>query len=318
VRVAWYDERSPGEEQTLAGRSPRRCALQPSSTTAGVPKLRRGRRRLRVRQLLGWGVHLYTALGLVAAGGIAVALLHPSPESFRISFLLMAAAILIDATDGTLARLVRVKEVLPGFDGARLDDLIDFQTYTSLPLLLLYQAHILPPGQEAWLLAPLLASAYGFSQVSAKTADGYFLGFPSYWNLVAFYLYLFQPPAGWTIALLLVFSLLTFVPAVYLYPTRRGGKLNRLTNWLGAVWGLLLVWLLYRLPSETTNGQYADEWTRLLGVVSLAYPIYYLAASWGISLNRRMRSAEQRRLHGQSGAEPERQTRPGPQPIQDE
>ena len=40
-----------------------------------------------------------------------------------------------------------------------------------------------------WLLAPLLASAYGFCRKQAKTDDGYFLGFPSYWNIVAFYCY---------------------------------------------------------------------------------------------------------------------------------
>src|SRR5207253_3698058 len=137
-------------------------------------------------------VHFCTALGLVAAAGIAAALAKPSPGAFRLCFVLMLVAMVIDATDGTLARLVRIKEVLPGFDGRRLDDLIDFQTYTTLPLLLIYQAKILPAGQEAWLLLPLLASAYGFSQTCAKTSDGYFLGFPSYWNLVAFYLYVLQ------------------------------------------------------------------------------------------------------------------------------
>ena len=95
----------------------------------------------------------------------------------------------VDATDGTLARLVRIKKAVPSFDGRRLDDLIDFQTYTCLPLLLIWSAGLLPPGQEAWLLFPLAASAYGFCQVQAKTDDGYFLGFPSLWNVVAMYLY---------------------------------------------------------------------------------------------------------------------------------
>src|SRR5207249_737286 len=110
-------------------------------------------------------------------------------DAFRWSFVLMLVATLIDATDGTLARRVRIKEVLPGFDGRKLDDLVDFLTYTTLPLLLIWRAQLLPAGQDAWLLCPLLASAYGFCQVAAKTADGYFLGFPSLWNVVAFYLY---------------------------------------------------------------------------------------------------------------------------------
>jgi phosphatidylcholine synthase len=245
-----------------------------------------------LRQVLGWGIHFYTALGLVAAAGMAVALLNPSPASFKLAFLLMIVATLIDATDGTLARLVRVKEALPGFDGTRLDDLIDFQTYTSLPLLLIYQARLLPEGQEAWLVVPLLASAYGFCQVSAKTTDGYFLGFPSYWNLVALYLYLLQPAPEVSIGVLLLFAALTFVPIRYLYPARRGGRLNRLTNQLGVMWCALLVWILWRLPDNLTGARQADDLTALLTGLSLLFPIYYLAASWATDLRRLSRRRE--------------------------
>jgi len=235
------------------------------------------------RQLLAWGVHFYTALGLVAAAGIAVCILKGDPASFRLAFILMLVATLIDATDGTLARRVRVKEVLPGFDGRRLDDLIDFQTFTTLPLLLLLQAHILPAGHEAWLLLPLLASAYGFCQVAAKTDDGFFLGFPSYWNAIAFYLYVLQPPALVTILLLVTFSVFTFVPMRYLYPTQ-GGRLNRLTNLLAGVWVALFVWVLVRLPAENTAGRHANDETRVLTLITLVFPVYYLGASWIISV----------------------------------
>ena len=46
--------------------------------------------------------------------------------------------------------------------------------------------------------APVLASAYGFAQTDAKTDDDFFLGFPSYWNVVAIYLWLLDvsPLAG--------------------------------------------------------------------------------------------------------------------------
>jgi phosphatidylcholine synthase len=252
------------------------------------------------RRFLAWCVHGYTALGLVAAGGMAVAILDGRPAAFRLAFLLMMVATLIDATDGTLARLVKVKEVLPGFDGRRLDDLIDFQTYTSLPLLLVWQAQLLPPGQEAWLLVPLLASAYGFCQVSAKTDDGYFLGFPSYWNVVAFYLYMLRPHHAVTIGILVFFGLLTFLPLRYLYPTHRG-RLNRWTNQLGAAWAVLLIWILVRLPADPPEGQSVDDFTLLLTVVSLAFPLYYLVVSWVISWRIIRRARRQRRLHAMSG-----------------
>jgi phosphatidylcholine synthase len=237
------------------------------------------------RHFLAWCVHFYTALGLVAAAGIALAIIEGSPATFRLAFWLMLIATVIDGTDGAFARLVRVKEVLPGFDGRRLDDLVDFQTYTSLPLLLIWRANILAP-EHAWcLLIPLLASAYGFCQVSAKTGDGYFLGFPSYWNLVAFYLYVLQPLPEWlALGTLLLFSFLTFVPSRYLYPSQRG-LLNRVTTTLGAAWACLLIGILGMLPAhKPAEDQFADDRTRWLALVSLTYPLYYIVVSWVISV----------------------------------
>ena len=248
------------------------------------------------KKFFAWCVHFYTALGLVAAGGIAASISIGTPATFRLAFALMLLATIIDATDGTLARYVRVKEVLPGFDGRRLDDLIDFRTYTSLPLLLIWQAQLLPEGHDAWLLVALVSSAYGFCQVHAKTDDGYFLGFPSYWNIIAFYLYVVQPP-GWIVAgVILFFAFLTFVPARYLYPTHRG-RLNRWTNQLGAVWCVLLIWILIQLSTERIDGQTADATTRLLTWISLAFPAYYLGVSWYISLRLVLRA---KRMHAQT------------------
>ena len=151
------------------------------------------------RKLFAWAVHAYTALGLVCAAFIAVLIVRGGDESFRMAFLLMIVATTIDATDGWLARRARVGEVLPEFDGRRLDDLIDFLTYTCLPLFLVWRAGLLGDSYQAWLLVPLIASAYGFCQAQAKTDDNYFLGFPSYWNIAALYLYLLRvPPAGIT------------------------------------------------------------------------------------------------------------------------
>jgi phosphatidylcholine synthase len=256
-----------------------------------------GRRR-QVRQFLAWCVHFYTALGLVAAAGIAFAIVQGTPASYRLAFFLMLIATVIDATDGTLARLVRVKEVLPGFDGRRLDDLIDFQTYTSLPLLLIWRAGLIAP-EHAWcLVVPLLASAYGFCQTSAKTDDGYFLGFPSYWNLVAFYLYVLGPPEWLSLSLLFGLAFLTFVPARYLYPTQRG-RLNQFSNLLGAVWAGLLAWILVRLPEDVFPGQAGDGFTRGLALVSLFYPIFYMSVSWLITWHYwQLRRARRRRGQG--------------------
>jgi phosphatidylcholine synthase len=236
--------------------------------------------------LWAWLAHLYTALGLVAAAGIAVFIVRGDVASFRWAFVLMLVATLIDATDGTLARLARVKDVLPEFDGRRLDDIIDFMTFTALPLLLVWRAEILP-DQVAWcLLVPLVASAYGFCQSSAKTDDGYFFGFPSYWNIVAFFLYALQPPAWVSVAILVSLAVLTFVPTRYLYPSQ-AGRLNRLTGALGLVWFWLPLWVLFHLPnSNAAHANPLSPRTRWLAVMSLWYPVYYMLASWWTSFRR--------------------------------
>ena len=162
--------------------------------------------------------------------------------------------------------------------------LIDFLTYTCLPLLLIWRAELVPAGQAGWLLAPLLASAYGFCQVAAKTNDGFFLGFPSYWNLVAFYLYLLHPPEWASLGLILFLAAMTFVPCRYLYPTHRG-RLNRITLQLGILWAIFPIWILARMSSdENPANTAANESIRPLVLLSMTYPVYYLMLSWGISL----------------------------------
>jgi hypothetical protein len=87
------------------------------------------------------------------------------------------------------ARRYGVKERLPWFDGALLDNIVDYLTYVFAPMVLLLQSGYLPDGNAGTVIAalPLVASSYQFCRVDAKTDDHFFLGFPSYWNVVAFY-----------------------------------------------------------------------------------------------------------------------------------
>jgi phosphatidylcholine synthase len=233
-----------------------------------------------MRKITAWLVHCYTALGLVAAAGMAVFIVRGGAESFRWVIALMVVATFIDSTDGWMARRARVKEVLPQFDGRRLDDIIDFQTYTSLPLLFVWRAGLLPGNLSWWLLAPLLASVYGFSQSEVKTTDesdgnSFFVGFPSYWNIVAIYLYWLRPPLWLSLTVIVALAALTFVPSLYLYTTR-GGRFSRVTNLLCLVWGVTLALIL--------AGAFEDPRPFMWG--SLAFPIYYFVASWAITLGR--------------------------------
>lgn len=229
-----------------------------------------------MKKLFAWFAHLYTAMGLVCAAGMAVLIVRGDEASLRRGFVLMMVATAIDATDGWLARLARVKHVLPGFDGAALDNLIDFHTYTTLPLLLVWRAGILPGGLAWLLLFPLLASAYGFSQVDAKTDDGFFLGFPSYWNIVALYLYLLRPPVWASATLISVFATLTFVRTPYVYSTR-GGPLAKTMNAGAVVYFVAIGVALFARAGVS----------RVVTAASLVYPALYLALSAAVTVRRR-------------------------------
>jgi len=218
-------------------------------------------------QIVAWSVHAYTASGAVAG---FLALRATFLGRARDAFLWMLVAVLIDATDGTLARAVEIKRVLPWFDGAKLDDIVDYFTFVIVPVVFLYHLHLLPVwGTLLFVALPLLASAYGFCQAAAKTPDFFFTGFPSYWNIVAFYLYAGQTPLWLNGTLICVLSLFVFIPIRYLYPTRTV-PFRRLTNLLGGLWvGVLLV-LLWQFPTPSS-------W---LVLFSLYYPLYYTALSF--------------------------------------
>lgn len=243
-------------------------------------------------RLGAWAVHAYTALGLLLALAMAILIVDGSPPALRLVFICMLAATVIDATDGTLARWAQVKQVLPGFDGRRLDDLIDFLTYAFFPLLLLWRCGVLPEPAWLWIALPLLAAGYGFSQTHAKTADGYFLGFPSYWNVVAFYLYLMPWPGWVAVTLLQALAVLTFIPLRYLYPSQ-GGRLNRWTCFLGAVWAAAVLWLLWKMPTAQHPFSLPSAEHPTLGIayLSLGYPGYYLFASWLVDWRQRRRKS---------------------------
>jgi phosphatidylcholine synthase len=223
-----------------------------------------GSTRLR---LAGLALHAYTASGTVLALLIVIAAIDG--DAVRALWLGLAALV-IDGTDGMIARRLRVKETIPWFDGARLDDIVDYLTYAFAPIVLLWTGDYLPHGALGAVLAalPLLASSYQFCRVDAKTDDHFFLGFPSYWNVVAFYVVVLGLSPTATGIILLVCSILVFVPVKYVYPsrTRVFRSMNLLTT---AIWLAAYALLLAQMPNPNP----------LVVAVSLAYLVYYGALS---------------------------------------
>ncbi len=221
-----------------------------------------------------WMVHVYTASGTVLAMLTVIAVLEG--ETVRALWLGLAAMV-VDGTDGMLARHLEVKRWVPWFDGALLDNIVDYLTYAFTPMVLLWSTGYLGDGTSATLLAvmPLLASAYQFCRVDAKTEDHLFLGFPSYWNVVAFYVIVLDLEPTAVAVLLTACAALVFIPVGYVYPSRTD-TLRGLTLVLTTLWLVSYAVLLSQLPSPSTI------WL----TISLVYVVYYVALSLHLTARR--------------------------------
>jgi phosphatidylcholine synthase len=230
-------------------------------------------------RLAGAAVHLYTASGSVLGLFIVFAAFEGHVKT---ALWLGLATLFIDGTDGMLARHFRVKETIPWFDGALLDNIVDYLTYVFAPIVLLWTAGYLPDGAFGRIVAalPLLASCYQFCRVDAKTSDHFFLGWPSYWNVLAFYVIVLDLGKLVTAAVLVLFAVLVFVPIRYLYPSRMSA-LRGVTLTLTLVWLVSYAVLVVQLP-------HPNPW---VVAVSLGYMAYY----WGLSIWMTARGAGARR-----------------------
>ena len=227
------------------------------------------------RRLAAALVHVYTASGVLLAFAATVEICSAAPDP-RYVFLALATAVLVDATDGPLARRAEVKRWMPSIDGRAIDDIVDYLTYTFVPLLLVWRMGWLPEPAVLWIAPALVASLFGFANTAAKDeTGGFFLGFPSYWNVVAFYAGFVHTLYGpWVnAAALLLFSLLTVLPVRFLYPNLapkpwRAPLIVGALAWLG-----MMLWLLRDYPM-------AEPWMVWL---SLIYPAFYFGLSYHLA-----------------------------------
>lgn len=217
-----------------------------------------------------WLVHLLTASGAFF-GLLAVMALHLGRPVAALWW--MAVTVAIDSVDGTLARKLQVKKRVPQIDGSLLDNVVDYFTWAIVPACFVLMGDLL---DRPWhlLAACVIAvcSAYQFSRVDAKTGDHTFGGFPSYWNILILYLFLFEPSQAVTLSAIFICGVACFFPLRFLYPSRTAWmpRINLALSWL---WGGLLLAALLSYP----------EHHRFWGSISLVYVMYYLVASLWIT-----------------------------------
>lgn len=208
---------------------------------------------------------------MTATGAVVglMAIIAIARHQWLLAFAWMAVSVAIDSVDGMCARAVRVKQVLPHFDGALLDNIVDYFTYVIVPASFLYETHSVPTGfnlVSAMLIT--LASAYQFCQIDAKTHDYCFKGFPSYWNVLAFYLFMLDWSEWVNLAIIIALVVGVFVPVKYLYPSRTL-FLRSLNIALVVAWALVVVGAMGLYP----------QGHRPLLYLSLVYIAYYFIMS---------------------------------------
>lgn len=233
------------------------------------------------QKVAAWMVHLFTASGLLVN---AFSLLRAvfGESDFDLFARLNWLAIFIDAVDGTFARAVEIKKVVPTYDGAMLDNIIDFQTFSVLPALAIITFELVEGemAQYAAATAILLASAYQFCQTVAKTSEA-FVGFPSYWNIVVFYIYYLKWNSAVALSLIFGCAVLSFIPIHFVYPTRTK-ELHYVSHVGAYLWSGLMVF-----PTVVPDSAYVKPCL----YVSFVYVIYYIALSVVLDMRRRKAQA---------------------------
>jgi phosphatidylcholine synthase len=201
------------------------------------------------RKLLAWGVHIFTASGVVMGLLALVAVVN---RNWRGALLWLFVAVWVDTVDGKLARTIRVKEVLPDVDGRMLDYVIDFTNDVIVPTLLVYAAGLVPSSiRLVCCAAMLLVSCYHYTNLKAITSDFRFRGFPAMWNFVVFYIFVLELDPIWNVVIIAVFCSLHFIPIDFIYPTRTI-RLKELTFALVLVLAVVNLTILIQHPLRNT------------------------------------------------------------------
>jgi phosphatidylcholine synthase len=183
-----------------------------------------------------WAVHLLTASGAAIALAAAIA---AADQKWRLVFLLLGVAMLLDGIDGPLARKLDVKDRIPWFDGSTLDLVVDYSTYVLIPAFVLAQGGILskPYAIVSAIVVAVVGALY-FADTRMKTTEQAFRGFPAVWNAVVFQLMVFKFPEPVTLIIIAAFAVLSFAPVEFVHPVRVK-RWRPLTLTMAVAWGLL-------------------------------------------------------------------------------
>jgi len=194
----------------------------------------------------------------------------------------LIVAFIIDAVDGTFARLFKVQERLPHIDGKMMDYVIDFATYAIIPAFFFYEAKLTTDA----LLFPctaiiLFSSVLYYGKKKWVTEDFHFIGFPVLWNFVVFLMFFLLKTSPIVNAVaVVVLAIMHFLPIKFLYPSRTD-KLLYLNVTVISTLCIISLIALWQYPKEVPMLRYA----------AIAGCTYYLLISfWNTWQSKKIQS----------------------------
>ncbi len=192
-------------------------------------------------KLSGYAVHAYTATGAILGFLAMISTLNNDQVG---AFLFLGIALIVDGTDGNIARKINVEEKVPNLDGVILDSIIDYLNYVINPALMIYFFNMVPNGFNIFLPALIIGvSLYTFINVNMKTDDYYFSGFPAVWNIVVLYFFILNTNEWINLIVIIILSVLTFIPWKFVHPLRVKSYKN-LTIFFTIIWAATTIRLV--------------------------------------------------------------------------
>lgn len=236
------------------------------------------------RVALAWATHAFTLTGAIWASLAIVALYH---GDIKLMWLWLGIALVVDGVDGTFARAANVRKYAPSFDGATLDNIVDYLTWTFIPAAFIY-LHIDYGTPTRGLVAMIficVSSLFCYCNTFLKTDDYYFMGFPAAWNVVAVIMWIFATSPLTNSLLTLILGVLTVAPLTFVHPFR--------VTWLRpfniaavAVWTAVTAYMVALFPDS-------PQWATIVWMVSGLWLLVISAVRTASELSKRWRGASQ-------------------------
>jgi phosphatidylcholine synthase len=202
-----------------------------------------------MKKYLYYSPHLLTLAGL---GLAALALMAVLEGNFDAAIRFSLLVLVVDRTDGTLARKLKTRDKFPDTSGEVLDIITDLVGLTFVPMVLFWRIGLFLPGLDTVLVVgAVVAASWKYARKETFLQKGYSVGAPPiFFSLMLFY-FLSLPPVYPTLfATLLI--VLTISPIHYpitnLVTTHWQPGYKSITTYLTAIFLIPIFILLESTP----------------------------------------------------------------------